>query len=250
MLASLHYGLLVVFTTLHAKSARVGIRSTFGPWPTSPHWFRLALIGIPMVGLAFLSIYVVYAPLSLLWPEAIHAWLFEDLPVLYQAGDPYPLVTNVMGIAMLTVVAPLVEEWFFRGLLLRRWTRKWGVVGGVIGSSLVFAVLHVDVLGAFLFGVVMCGLYARYRSLWPAVIVHVANNALAAGALVLGAHGVLDVETMSAEQLRAAWWMPLFGAFVAVPWALRVRRSWEPMRSWQFGPSADAPRETCDTAVA
>lgn len=229
------YGCLFGVTVLHARAAGLGIGPAYGKLPPMRDSARIALVAVPMIGIAFFTVYIVFAPLSLVWPEFVDWWLFEDAPEFYSAGPPYPLVANILGLTAVTLAAPLVEEWFFRGLLLRRWAHKWGTISGVIGSSMVFALAHVDIVGAFVFGVAMCGLTARYRSLWPATIVHIANNAIVGVLAVLVGHGLLPAD-MTLEQFRAAWWLAVVGAAAAVPWLIRVRKVWPRIDSWRFGP--------------
>jgi membrane protease YdiL (CAAX protease family) len=91
------------------------------------------------------------------------------------------------------VAAPLCEEWFFRGLLLRRLQ---SVLGGTVGTRLAvvvaaaaFASLHPNPSGlATYFWLGLCfgaTLHACGR-LWPAMAVHAANNTVALAVLLYG----------------------------------------------------------------
>ena len=60
----------------------------------------------------------------------------------------------VIEIVMITILAPIVEEFFFRGVILQRLIKKSSVWGGILISSLIFGILHADIIGAFLFGVI------------------------------------------------------------------------------------------------
>jgi uncharacterized protein len=118
------------------------------------------------------------------------------LPTLYWPigrvvdGDPTAsareLVASARGpfaVLLLTLatvaMAPLVEELFFRGLLLRALTRRFGPLAGVVGSSALFALVHRQGLafpGLFLFGVVSAGLALRTGRLGPSWGFHVGFN--------------------------------------------------------------------------
>jgi hypothetical protein len=104
----------------------------------------------------------------------------------------------------------------------------------VLASSLVFALLHADILGGMVFAIFMCALCARHRSVWAPTIVHVANNALGWCLGVLDAHYVFFPELDTVGQLRAAWWLPTIGLLLVLPWALRVRGRYGPISSWDF----------------
>ncbi len=87
---------------------------------------------------------------------------------------------------LVTVVAPLAEEFFFRGYVfgaLRSWKGMW--VGAVL-TGLLFGAIHLgstpDVLYIPLlavFGFVLCLLYVKTRSLYPCIVLHSVNNSVA-----------------------------------------------------------------------
>jgi CAAX protease family protein len=89
---------------------------------------------------------------------------------------------------LVTVVAPVAEEVFFRGYFfgaLRNWHGLWPaavitglVFGGIHGGSSPIGFL---VPLAFL-GFVLCLLYARTGSLYPCIVLHSLNNSIAFGA--------------------------------------------------------------------
>lgn len=80
------------------------------------------------------------------------------------------------------VLAPVIEELLFRGLLFRYLRSRYGFAAAAAGSAILFAVLH-GFLGLlaifFVFGVVTAWLVERYQSLLPAIGVHVIHNAVA-----------------------------------------------------------------------
>lgn len=236
VLTFLQSGLLVIVGVLHARGAGLRIGDLFRYSPSGRETLSLAALALPLIGVALVGSYVLYAPLSLAFPDAIHYWLFEDLPVFYSATEPIPVAGNIAGIVAMSVAAPVAEEWFFRGLLLPRWSYKWGPVGGVIGSSLLFALGHAEILGGFVFAVAMCAVYARYQTLWAPIIVHVTNNAFVAGLTILSAHGTDVGEFFTVAEMRAAWWWPAIGLVVALAGIPYVRRTWVPMSTWTFAP--------------
>jgi len=121
------------------------------------------------------------------------------LPVLYWFvlsvvdGDPQARVDEIaeriggtgdvlLLVLAVVVVAPLVEELFYRGLLLRVLSSWIGRLGGAVSCSIVFAIVHPGAItypGLFLFSLVLCGLTMLTGRLGPAVIAHMAFNAAA-----------------------------------------------------------------------
>jgi membrane protease YdiL (CAAX protease family) len=96
--------------------------------------------------------------------------------------------SGLVGIAVLvTVVAPMAEEFFFRGFFfsaLRNWKGLWPAA---LITGAVFGVIHAGgsdpayLVPLAFFGVLLCLLYARTGSLWPCMALHCANNTLAFG---------------------------------------------------------------------
>jgi membrane protease YdiL (CAAX protease family) len=83
-------------------------------------------------------------------------------------------------ILALVVVAPLVEEVFFRGFLFQGFRKKYGWVGAMLLSSAIFAAAHLDpvtLIPTFVLGIVLSYVYHRSNSVWPGVILHFLINA-------------------------------------------------------------------------
>jgi membrane protease YdiL (CAAX protease family) len=80
----------------------------------------------------------------------------------------------------LVIGAPVVEELFFRGLLLRSLDRRFGTAAAVLGSALVFGLAHYELLqlpALILFGIVLAVLAERTGRLGPGIAAHAAFNA-------------------------------------------------------------------------
>ena len=104
------------------------------------------------------------------------------------------LLTSATGPGLLILVmmvllgAPLVEELFYRGLVLRALAARWGAPWAVAGSAVLFGVSHQNPLslqGVILvmaslaaFGVVLGTLAVRTGRLGPAVFGHASFNAV------------------------------------------------------------------------
>lgn len=138
------------------------------------------LLALVVVSIAF-SLSMFWFQLFMLAPVApwLVDFMLEALPI---PDTPLYIVFTVFTIAML---APVVEEFMFRGVLLKRMIGKTSVWGGILISSLLFGILHLDVIGAFLFGIVASLLYLRTNNLLVPILLHIINNSLAAVAMFL-----------------------------------------------------------------
>ena len=77
------------------------------------------------------------------------------------------------------VIAPLVEETFFRGFLFQGFRHKYGWIAGMLISSAIFAIAHLDLVAlipTFILGCVLAYLYHRSNSIWPGIILHFLVN--------------------------------------------------------------------------
>ena len=112
------------------------------------------------------------------------------------------------------VVGPAVEEFVFRGLLLRPWVASRGPWPGLPGSAAVFAVLHPHMwVGALATGVVLGLLYLWSRSLLVPILAHVFHNGLVALAIVTDSADEATEPAASPAQalaeVQAEWALPV-----------------------------------------
>ena len=105
---------------------------------------------------------------------------FIDLDMansLNSSGDD--IFTNNVSVFILTVItAPILEELLFRVVIFKRLSRIFDVYIGMIFSSILFGILHVElaVVGAIIFGIANCILYLKYRNILIPMTVHFLNN--------------------------------------------------------------------------
>lgn len=94
----------------------------------------------------------------------------------------------VASLVVMALLAPLVEEAVFRGLLYGWVAGRWGTVAAWIVSSVLFAAAHVDPAHAILvfpLGLWFGWLRRRTDSLWPSLVAHAVNNGVAVMAAAL-----------------------------------------------------------------
>jgi membrane protease YdiL (CAAX protease family) len=79
------------------------------------------------------------------------------------------------------ILAPLVEEIFFRGFLFQGFRARYGWVPGLLLSSAIFGLAHLDpaaLIPTFILGCLLAYLYQRTNSVWPGVMMHMLVNSL------------------------------------------------------------------------
>jgi membrane protease YdiL (CAAX protease family) len=104
----------------------------------------------------------------------------DDLP--QQLGADQSTTLAIVTGVFVVGVAPVVEEFFFRGFLYQSLRTRLGTSGGAIVSGLIFGAIHLKfeyLVPLAILGTALALLFQKTGSLWPCIMVHAANNALA-----------------------------------------------------------------------
>lgn len=198
-------------------------------WVAAPGWMLalldLAVINLPLV-LAVLAAVVVGSSVGVARATGIRIWRWSDLvlglcvgfvvraiveliaPTTGNLAGPFgdtPLSTTVVVVIGVVLISPYIEEWFFRGLVLRAAVDALGRVRGfsrllvsgvaIIVSTGAFASLHFATSGgavspALLIGTVGVGLGCSILTvitgrIGAAIVAHVVFNAVGVGLLLV-----------------------------------------------------------------
>lgn len=168
------YGLLTAWILRACRGAGVDLRRLVGRLPRGYSW--LAAVGLLVtamvfsVGSWFVTTYVMsrYAPA-----------LAEALVTLSEPTAD-SVAIGVAWTVVAVVVAPVVEEVLFRGILVNRWGTKWSLGTGVVASAVCFGALHpAGVAGATAMGLATAFLYLQSGTLIVPIAFHAANNLVA-----------------------------------------------------------------------
>ena len=90
--------------------------------------------------------------------------------------------TLILNLLLAGVLAPLVEETLFRGVIFGSLQAYFGKWTAAVISATVFSALHFQAYGflpRFVLGMVLVYLYDKYNSLYPSVALHALNNIVA-----------------------------------------------------------------------
>ncbi|MBI5679681.1 MAG: CPBP family intramembrane metalloprotease [Methanobacterium sp.] len=179
------YALIALWITLNFNKYDVNYKKFVGTIPYDINWLEVIAVVFAIIilslGFTELRIYI----LSTINPDILS--YVPGSSTFYSLKDsPMAPFLNFMEFIIGVLIAPIVEEFLFRGVMLHRFTVKWGIRTAVLVSSFIFGILHADILGAFLFGVVMCILYIRTGTIIVPIICHMLNNLIAYGTQMLG----------------------------------------------------------------
>jgi membrane protease YdiL (CAAX protease family) len=113
------------------------------------------------------------------------------------------------------VLAPVVEELMFRGLILRGFLQRYSIKKAIIVSALFFALYHGNAfqfLPAFFAGVLFAWWFLKTRSLMPCLFGHVFNNAFILFTASWAAAYVPESETSQHWPI----WLNVLGIFLLI----------------------------------
>lgn len=171
------FGLCLLAVPLYIASERrrAGLRVALGRLgvrrfaPSALGWALLALVGY----------YVFAALFSALVLEPKQDDIGGDLGV----GDETFLVA-LLAVLLIVVLAPVSEEIFFRGFFFSGLRTKLPFLPAALIGGLAFGLVHLPtgvttVVPLAVLGGVLCWVYERTGSLWPAIAIHMVNNGLA-----------------------------------------------------------------------
>lgn len=156
--------------------------------------------------------------------------------------------SQLLMFASVVIAAPVMEEFFFRGCILKLFENDspWF---GMVFSAFCFGLMHLNIaqgIPAFFMGLVLAWYTMKSKTIVPAILIHAANNLLAyasiflvapsiiisvlalAGLIIMGLHYKRIVEIVKAichtniKPMFSGWAMKLFLVFFVLMSALTI----------------------------
>jgi membrane protease YdiL (CAAX protease family) len=169
--------LLVSWLFVHRPRALAGLPSFPGQDPAGAlrsgfGWGLLAWLGSTLV-------------------IVVVAWLLERIglePEPETAERAIALLDPWLVVGAVVFFAPVAEEIFFRGVVFNAWLREAGRRWAFIGSSALFAVIHlslVSLLPIFLLGLALAWVYQRTGNLLAPIAMHATVNGISVALALL-----------------------------------------------------------------
>ena len=113
-------------------------------------------------------------------------WTIQDVvqwvfPMSYGKQTTFDkmMSNGLTSVITVCILAPVLEEMLFRGIMLRSFLRQYRRPHAILASAILFGVAHLNIYqfpGAVLIGIFSGWLYERTRSLWPCILLHAAFN--------------------------------------------------------------------------
>lgn len=147
--------------------------------------------------------------------DGLAVWLFpmsDDEAAMFASLD-----SGTFGmIFMVAILAPVLEEMLFRGVILRSFLRQYPRWPAICGSAALFGCAHMNLyqyIAAVLMGIYLGWLYERTRSLLPCIALHATYNTASLLATSMGPVMVdSDTGMVSATYCAVALLLATIGA--------------------------------------
>ncbi len=153
---------LIILSLRHASFGLLGYRKFDS---------RFIVIGVSLV-LASYVVTLINNNLFVMFGKDIQADEIQKL--LSELASPYAFIFTAV------IIAPFVEESFFRGFLFAGFRQRYGYQKAAILSSAIFAAAHLQIsvlVPTFLLGYIFSYLYQKSNSIFPGMLMHFLVNA-------------------------------------------------------------------------
>ena len=114
----------------------------------------------------------------------------EDQTLVTDLKSESGLSVLIPWAILICVLAPVAEEFFFRGFMFTAFSRRMGVAWAAVLDGIVFGLGHaggaeaIQLIALGAFGVGLCLLYWRTQSIIPGMALHALNNSITFGVTV------------------------------------------------------------------
>ncbi|MFO0946326.1 MAG: type II CAAX endopeptidase family protein [Planctomycetota bacterium] len=128
--------------------------------------------------------WLIWVPVTIAITLVVRAYVHQETfhPALDFFSGPRSLGDWVLLTLSVAVVAPLIEELMFRGILQSWMVNRVGIPAGILITATLFGFAHSlswpDPVPLIVLGFGMGVAYQRTRSLWPPVVVHALFNGM------------------------------------------------------------------------
>lgn len=165
---------------------------------------RFSIVAVLIASVSLIGIHVFLDPLTSLIPpsELMNKMLLETVK------QPVPYFF------MIVVAAPVLEELFFRGIILDGFLKNYDPKYAILASAFLFAVIHGNLpqgVGAFLSGLLIGWVYWKTGSVLAGIIIHLINNLISFISVMLAPEAELFMSLRDSIGNPLYYWLIVVG---------------------------------------
>lgn len=209
-------GSLAFYMYYHINSLQISLnKSTLQEAMTIPRWTKYISMTIFIKVLGIVSLIFFSSVILLVFP-GLREFLVSLFFVPEEALEGPTVLRFLVSIITICILTPYWEEYFFRGILLRKFTLKFKAGTSILLSSGIFAVLHIggnSMIHAFILGCFCSYVYLRTNNIWVPIAIHSFGNFLSVLATLIPVD-VADTVIPTTDLLKET--ALIFGIFCAI----------------------------------
>jgi membrane protease YdiL (CAAX protease family) len=150
---------------------------------------KIKLVNIKLSFVNFDYLKSIIKNITIIWPILMLVSLVSKT-ILYEYSEQ-EIVRNIRisnnstellsMFIMIVILAPIIEEIIFRGLIYRVFKRLLGPLFGAFISSILFSFVHLNLLSfsyLFIFGIILCVYYEKEKTIITPIIMHSILNGI------------------------------------------------------------------------
>jgi len=161
---------IFLFCTETLERNGISFSRIIGTLPSFKKTVLPIFLTIPVYFFSLFSLIFFASLIGFFFPFQSNVFLPEEL-------DSFQHINPLVGFIGTVLAAPIAEELLFRGILLHRWTEKWGFQKAFIGTSLLFGLLHFqNAISITFFALILGIVYVRTGSLTLSILCHMVYN--------------------------------------------------------------------------
>ena len=144
-------------------------------------WHKVGLFKTLGYLIGIMVIFLILAQVALIVVELLVPGFNANQPQTNEFTKGISTHRNLALIA-LVLLPPIFEETIFRGFIFPALSKRTGVIGGAILSSIIFGAAHGQpnlFVYTSILGLLLCFMYFKLRSIIPGILLHMLNNYLA-----------------------------------------------------------------------
>ncbi|WP_414623646.1 lysostaphin resistance A-like protein [Calothrix sp. CCY 0018] len=218
--------LVCLWTLKDFGRLRAKLKYVVGDFPTNYNWLRLAWLVPLAIIFSISAFFVLFYLVSLAAPSFVEQ-LLRNVANSPSVESSNSFASNLLVSLAFCIVAPITEEFIFRGVILQRWATKWGIRAGLLSSSLLFGFLHPqNPIGLTLLGIILGALYIKTHSLIVPITFHALNNIIAVLPQLLPRTST-STPALTLQTVQSSWWIGIILMAISLPLLLRfLWRNW------------------------
>lgn len=204
------YGVLFLWLRRAYRKNDLDLKGVFQPIRKSNGLIKKLLFTVFHISFSLSIAVFLFYLFSLVVPDFVFN-LLED----GASTNAFMAATVIPSFILIVIVAPIVEELIFRATLLQKLRVRFGTVAGILISSAIFSLIHMNsgMIGHFTIGIFLSIFYLQTKNIWVPILCHALNNLIAFSSARIDAGGEMDFGQAVSEIQQVGPYVGIYAFF-------------------------------------